>query len=619
MGDHNALVEALYRAPGLIQSGAGGGYYAKARILGTDLERLLESGLLRRLQRLELVGLPPSTAIPATWEFAETLEYLHFISCVEAVDEQSSVIGKFLGALSAQRLTCLKLTSSTAMAWPVLMKFSGLRRLEVSQPRGPFRSHVLLVVPPSLKCLVVSDAPLAFWRDEFGDSLKLEALVIAGVTHDISEMILPCVPANLQHLTVRGRLSSNFARALKEAIKGRLKTLTSIDLSGVDESTIGDYRTKAAWRDRLLKHQSKVHVVIDALNQLTAAFSPSRLCTAFLASQPTAPSDALVPRRGVDLRDRTEAAQVDPHSLGPVTVGGRSSRIYPTPLQEICSWFFRANLPGELLHSVQKRQRPDFAKYQLQLLATTPTSYVVKMSISTTNSPKDNRSFALKFFVLHPNGSLETEAQRQTFAQEVRKDVQILQETVQHHPHIVDVYCLLETVFVDPVRDEVPLDGGVTYPFALVMPYIDAAPFSAGHSKFHEHVRQLASALEYMHSKGVSHRDVKPSNVVIDKTTDSLTLLDFAHLRERSDACTTVYGTPTFMAPEVLTQTPYDPFKADVFSFGKTLKNAFSRTTLPMPLGLRDISDACTKSIPEARPTMTRILQQLSGADISTC
>lgn len=65
---------------------------------------------------------------------------------------------------------------------------------------------------------------------------------------------------------------------------------------------------------------------------------------------------------------------------------------------------------------------------------------------------------------------------------------------------------------------------------------------------------QLASALEYAHSRGLIHRDIKPSNVMFDARGDAY-LVDFgiAKLLQSSQSFTThttMLGTPSYMSPE---------------------------------------------------------------------
>mmetsp|Transcript_18939 Transcript_18939/g.23969 ORF Transcript_18939/g.23969 Transcript_18939/m.23969 type:complete len:343 (-) Transcript_18939:46-1074(-) len=84
------------------------------------------------------------------------------------------------------------------------------------------------------------------------------------------------------------------------------------------------------------------------------------------------------------------------------------------------------------------------------------------------------------------------------------------------------------------------------------------------------HVRifqQVCSAVEYIHSKGIAHLDIRPENVWIERGTAKL--VDFAVAQSFDDNCSTRHcGTLFYCAPEVLQKRPYLPPKADIWSLG---------------------------------------------------
>ena len=87
-----------------------------------------------------------------------------------------------------------------------------------------------------------------------------------------------------------------------------------------------------------------------------------------------------------------------------------------------------------------------------------------------------------------------------------------------------------------------------------------------------------ASALLAAHQVGVLHRDIKPTNVLID-STGSPCLIDFGIARTSGDITVTmtgaVIGTPSYLAPEVAAGQPATP-ESDVWQLAATVNYALT-------------------------------------------
>lgn len=80
---------------------------------------------------------------------------------------------------------------------------------------------------------------------------------------------------------------------------------------------------------------------------------------------------------------------------------------------------------------------------------------------------------------------------------------------------------------------------------------------------------QIGSALQYMHSLNLIHRDVKPENILI--FPNSYVLCDFSisvKLNHPDEKLNSKIGTSYFMAPEVSYNNEYSPKPADMWALG---------------------------------------------------
>jgi hypothetical protein len=194
------------------------------------------------------------------------------------------------------------------------------------------------------------------------------------------------------------------------------------------------------------------------------------------------------------------------------------------------------------------------------------------------------------------------------------------------HPNLVRLYELVardQDVFFTMERIE-----GVTF-----LDHVASSPERARAA-----LRQLAAGLNALHRSGVLHRDVKPSNVMVD-TDGRVVLLDFGlavELTAGSDTAELV-GTPLYMSPEQCAQEALGA-ASDWYAVGVMLYEAltgkppFSGTVMdiiarkqgappPPPSSVvpslpRDLDELCRDLLqrePERRPSGEEVLQRLAG------
>jgi YVTN family beta-propeller protein len=147
---------------------------------------------------------------------------------------------------------------------------------------------------------------------------------------------------------------------------------------------------------------------------------------------------------------------------------------------------------------------------------------------------------------------------------------------------------------------------------------------------------QVASALDAAHEQGLVHRDVKPSNILLD-ASDRAYLADFGLSRLSSDAAKPLeveasLGTIDYVAPEQIRGDPIDG-RADVYALGCVLYECFAGSAPfsgrsdvallyahleeepPAPTKLEDVIGRALAKDPETRyATCGELVEAAAGA-----
>lgn len=175
------------------------------------------------------------------------------------------------------------------------------------------------------------------------------------------------------------------------------------------------------------------------------------------------------------------------------------------------------------------------------------------------------------------------------------------------HPHIVRLYRYGEV-------------DGLLY---MAMQYVEGSALDQVLASYREDnefieleeasliVRGICSALDYAHSKGVIHRDVKPSNVMLNKEGSAI-LTDFG-LALLTDVGTRgeIFGTPHYIAPEQAISSAGAVPQSDLYSVGVMLYEMF---TGELPFDAAEPLDVAMLHMSESPPPPRKFRPDLTPA-----
>ncbi len=176
------------------------------------------------------------------------------------------------------------------------------------------------------------------------------------------------------------------------------------------------------------------------------------------------------------------------------------------------------------------------------------------------------------------------------------------------HPHVVQVFDF----------------GAHGDSFFFAMEYVHGRPVDELLADFRAHrafvpvhraltiALQTAGGLGAAHAAGIVHRDVKPSNVVIEQRSGRPVLVDFglAHRLALGDS-SEIVGTPTYMAPEQSLARPIGP-PADVYGLGCTV---FELLTGRPPFLGETAAELLRMHALEPAPTLSSLRPELAPLD----
>jgi serine/threonine protein kinase len=183
------------------------------------------------------------------------------------------------------------------------------------------------------------------------------------------------------------------------------------------------------------------------------------------------------------------------------------------------------------------------------------TSVVIEVVQESTG-----KRFALKQLLA---SRVKSASERRAFAFEAKLGMQLRHKNlIRVHEYIRDPE---QPYFIMDLFPAIHMKLPIARPSVYPMPV----------AQLHRIMEQAASALHYMHEQGWVHRDVKPENILVNKSGEvkvidyALAMRPFSIFKKMLGSKPPRQGTPSYMAPEQIRRESPTP-AADIYSFGVT-------------------------------------------------
>jgi serine/threonine-protein kinase len=157
---------------------------------------------------------------------------------------------------------------------------------------------------------------------------------------------------------------------------------------------------------------------------------------------------------------------------------------------------------------------------------------------------------------------------RQSFVRRFQREIEVMGKL--QHPNIIKIRGNGQTPDLVYLVMDYIAGGTLRQVFGRPLAIADAVHYIA----------QMADALHYAHERNIIHRDVKPSNMLVDTAEPGrIILTDFGiakiYQQQGLTKSGTTIGTPEYMAPEQAEGQEIDP-RADIYSLGCVLYEALA-------------------------------------------